>query len=109
MNLSEYRGMWMMALFDLPVVTKRQRRKATQFRKLLLQDGFCMLQYSVYARYCASEDVALVHRKKINSHLPDEGQVRIVSLTDKQFGKMEVCCGEKREKTELAPTQLEFL
>lgn len=100
--------MWMMALFDLPVVTKRQRKEATRFRKLLLKDGFCMLQYSVYARYCASEDVATVHRKKINTHLPDEGQVRIVSLTDKQFGKMEVYCGEKREKTEPAPSQLEF-
>ncbi|AKJ65238.1 CRISPR-associated endonuclease Cas2 [Kiritimatiella glycovorans] len=99
----------MIALFDLPVVTKRQRQKATRFRILLLKDGFCMLQYSVYARYCASEDVAKVHRKRISSHLPDEGQIRILSLTDKQFGKMEVYCGKKREKTEPAPAQLEFL
>ncbi|MGD9872821.1 MAG: CRISPR-associated endonuclease Cas2 [Kiritimatiellia bacterium] len=108
MSLSEYRGMWLVAMFDLPVVTKTERRQYARFRKALLCDGFVMLQFSVYARYCASEDASDVHRKRIKLSLPPEGQVRVVSLTDRQFGKMEVFLGKKREKTEPAPAQMEF-
>jgi len=50
-SLSAYRAMWLMAMFDLPVETKENRRHYTRFRKLLMKDGFMMLQYSVYARY----------------------------------------------------------
>jgi len=105
---SEYRNMWLMAMFDLPVVSKTERRAYTRFRKLLLNDGFSMLQYSVYARFCVSEEASEAHRVNIKAGLPDNGQVRVVLLTDHQFGKMEVYLGKDREETEKAPTQLEF-
>ncbi len=108
MNLSPYRGMWLLAMFDLPVETKSQRRIATNFRKTLLKDGFSMLQLSVYARYCAGEDASEVHRKLIKAAVPDEGFVRVVSLTDIQFGKMENFIGKKRKDPEPVPAQLEF-
>ncbi len=55
MILSAYRFMWVVVMFDLPVDTKKARREYTRFRKKLLRDGFMMLQYSVYARHCASK------------------------------------------------------
>ena len=42
---------WCVVMFDLPVATKKQRKEATRFRHLLLDEGFWMLQYSVYVRY----------------------------------------------------------
>ena len=104
--LSGYRPLWLFAMFDLPVKTQAQRRRYAQFRKLLLRDGFCRMQYSVYARYCASEETAAPHRDLVRAGLPDEGQVRLLGVTDRQFGKMENYVGKKRKDTEEAPRQL---
>jgi len=108
MSLSKYRAMWLVTMFDLPVDTKPARRAYTQFRKALLNRGFTMLQYSVYARYCASEEASSVHRHHrhhLQQILPNAGQVRFMAITDRQFGKMEVFFGKKRAQTEQAPDQ----
>lgn len=104
--LSGYRPVWLFAMFDLPVKTRAQRRRYAQFRKLLLSDGFCRLQYSVYARYCPSEEAAAPHRALVRAGLPDEGQVRLLAVTDRQFGKMENYVGKKRGPAEKQPVQL---
>jgi CRISPR-associated protein Cas2 len=44
MSLSAYKGMWLVAMFDLPVTSRQYRRAYARFRKELLKDGFCMLQ-----------------------------------------------------------------
>lgn len=98
--------MWLFAMFDLPVVTKSQKREYVRFRSFLLNEGFCMLQYSVYARYYASEEATLPMRKAIREATPDGGHVRVVNITDRQFGKMEVYFGKTRQKPEDAPRQL---
>lgn len=105
---SPYVGMWLIALFDLPVTTSMHRRLYTRFRKVLLKDGFVMLQYSVYARYCTSEDASKVHRDLIRAHCPPEGEVRTMLLTERQYGKMDVITGGKRKPSEPKPVQLEF-
>jgi len=104
--ISEYRGVWLFAMFDLPVDDKVARKRYTQFRNTLLQDGFLMMQYSIYARYCPSEEAGAVHRKRVRKALPPQGHVRILTVTDKQFGKMEVYYGRKRADTEDAPEQI---
>ena len=103
---SGYKAMWLFAMFDLPVVSKEQRKRATQFRKHLLAHGFCMLQYSVYARHCPTEDSAAHYRVRVESDLPAEGQVRLLSVTDRQFGKMTVFTGKSSVAPEPAPVQL---
>ena len=103
---SGYKAMWIFAMFDLPVVTKEQRKRYTQFRKHLLYEGFCMLQFSVYARHCPTEDSAAHYRSSVAAKLPSQGQVRLLSVTDRQFGKMAVFIGETSVATEAAPIQL---
>lgn len=105
-TLSGYRGMWLFAMFDLPVRTKLERKRYAKFRKVLLEDGFSMLQFSVYARYCASEESAVAHRNRVRAALPPEGHVRVLGVTDRQFGKMENFVGKKRRPSEKAPVQL---
>lgn len=100
------KAVWLFAMFDLPVASKAQRKRATQFRKHLLRHGFCMLQLSVYARHCPTEDSAEVLRNQVVSLLPDEGQVRLVSITDRQFGKMQSFVGKRCTDPEPPPPQL---
>ena len=104
--LSAFRPMWLMAMFDLPVDDKLDRRNYTRFRKVLLKDGFMMLQFSVYARYLPSEEAADAHRKTVRAAVPPLGQVRIIAVTDHQFGKMEVFYGRKPRKPEEPQNQM---
>lgn len=98
--------MWLIAAFDLPVKTKPARKAYAAFRKGLLQDGFSMLQYSLYARFCASEEASKAHRRRVQAQLPEKGHVRLLTVTDHQFGRMEVYNGKSRKKGEHPPEQL---
>ena len=101
-----YRTLWVIVMFDLPTDTKADRRSYALFRKSLIQDGFSMLQFSVYIRHCASDENAYVHSGRVRNALPPKGEVRIINITDKQFERMQVFYGKKRKKTEEAPKQI---
>lgn len=107
-RLNAYHIMWVFAFFDLPVVTKSQRRKATLFRKGLEKIGFTMMQYSVYTRHCASRESAEVHVKRIESMVPDEGHVSVLRITDKQYGDIINFLGKKTTPLKPSPRQLEL-
>ncbi len=106
--ISGYRTMWVVVLFDLPVDTKEARRAYADFRKKLLSDGFHRIQYSVYTRYCASEENTDVHVKRIESWVPSDGEVRLLTITEKQYRRMRVFWGKRRTIPEQPPTQLEL-
>ena len=103
-RLSEYRVMWVMVFFDLPTITKKDKKEYATFRKNLQKDGFTMFQLSIYVRHCASVENANVHIKRVKSFLPEYGNVCIITITDKQFGEIEVFVG-KRPKVPNAPGQ----
>lgn len=105
-ELSEYKGVWLFAMFDLPVESSEARKAYTRFRNHLLKMGFEMMQFSVYARYFPSEDASKVCRKHIRKALPGRGQVRLLCVTDKQFGKMESFIGRKKHNPEEPPPQM---
>ena len=104
-----FETMWVIVLFDLPTDTKLARKQYSRFRKNLLDDGFSMMQYSVYMRHCASDENAQVHINRVQAGLPPDGEVRIVKITDKQFSKIQVFYGKRRKPIEQAPEQLTFL
>ncbi len=100
--------MWLFVFFDLPVQNKKERRDATIFRKNLLKDGFCMMQFSVYIRHCASKESAEVHIKRVKAFIPAKGQVSILSVTDKQYGNIFNFWGRKSNPLREGPKQLEL-
>jgi len=108
MEISGYRFMWILAMFDLPTETKKARRDYTLFRKHLLKNGFMRMQYSVYIRHCPSRENATVHVDRIKAHLPPDGEVRVITITDKQFERMLIFLGKKRKQPEPTPLQLEL-
>jgi CRISPR-associated protein Cas2 len=107
-RLNQYRIMWVFVHFDLPVVTKKDRKAYTLFRKSLLKDGFSMIQYSMYARHCSSRENADVHTRRVKNFLPEKGEVILFEITDAQFGRMEFFKGEKHSKRPNTPQQLEL-
>jgi CRISPR-associated protein Cas2 len=107
-RFNAYRNMWVMVLFDLPTETKKERRIASLFRKKLLENGFEMFQFSIYLRFCQSQENADVHLRRIKLWLPDKGKVCMFTITDKQFERMEVFHGIKKEAAKPIPQQLEL-
>lgn len=103
-----FRSMWLVSMFDLPVDTAEARKQYTRFRKGLLKDGFTMMQFSVYIRHCASDENAQVHARRVQAMLPPDGEVRLLLITDKQFGRMQVYWGKRRRPPENAPAQVEM-
>lgn len=93
--INQYRNMWVLVLFDIPVESKKQRKAAAKFRKELLQDGFAMFQFSIYMRNCPSRDNADVHIKRVKAMLPQYGHIGVLKITDKQFGMMELFYSKK--------------
>ncbi|MEZ5008908.1 MAG: CRISPR-associated endonuclease Cas2 [Chitinophagales bacterium] len=100
--------MWILVFFDLPTNTKKERKAASVFRKKLIKDGFGMFQFSIYVRCCPSRENAVVHVKRTKLNLPPNGHVGILSITDKQFGMMELFFGKKPIEPENPPQQLEL-
>jgi CRISPR-associated protein Cas2 len=98
--------MWLFSMFDLPVTTEEKKRNYSRFRNMLLAEGFTMLQYSVYAKFCASRENAEKYLKYIQAVLPPEGEVRLIMITDKQFEQMAVFFGRCSKKAESPPEQL---
>lgn len=107
-RFSEYRIMWVFVFFDLPTDTKKGKKVYADFRKNLLRDGFTMFQFSIYIRHCASSENADVHIKRVKSFLPENGQVGILCITDKQFGKIELFYGKKVQTPNAPGQQLEL-
>ena len=100
--------MWVLVFFDLPTDTKKDRKAAGDFRKKILADGFAMFQFSIYLRHCASMENATVHIKRVQKLLPEKGNIGIMTITDKQFGLMEIFQGKKEAPQKDIPQQLEF-
>jgi len=106
--LNQYRIMWVLVFFDLPTETKAQQKAASRFRKNLLEDGFSMFQFSIYMRNCPSRENAEVHVKRTKNSLPEYGHVGILTITDKQFGMMELFFSKKLIERPPAVQQLEL-
>jgi CRISPR-associated protein Cas2 len=73
-----------------------------------MRNGFSMFQFSIYLRHCPSRENADVHIKRVKNLLPEKGHVGILTVTDKQFGSMELFYGTKETILPGTPQQLEL-
>lgn len=89
-----YRFMRTLVFFDLPTETREDRRNYARFRKLLIRNGFIMLQESVYSRINITPTAESSVINTIKKNKPPSGIVQILSITEKQFSRMEFITGE---------------
>ncbi|TWW10885.1 CRISPR-associated endoribonuclease Cas2 [Dellaglioa algida] len=92
-----YRIMRLLVMFDLPTKTSSERRAYRHFRKSLLNEGFLMIQYSVYVRVCVSKQSAQFIENRIASYVPDEGLIQTLMVTEQQYNKMHFLAGELKK------------
>ena len=95
-------------MFDLPVVTKEQRRKANNYRLFLYDAGFSQIQLSVYAKYLVNATGIRPLLPRIKRDIPRGGAVRVLKITDEQWAGMYRYFGPKQLPPEERPTQLKL-
>jgi CRISPR-associated protein Cas2 len=100
--------MWIVVMFDLPVLTKAERKAASNFRLTLLDMGFEMSQFSVYMRFCTSPAQVDTYCKQVESVLPEGGKVNILQFTDKQYERIISFRGQARQLPNKTPDQFDL-
>ena len=100
--------MWMIVMFDLPVVTKAERKAASGFRNALLDIGFEMSQFSVYMRFCTSQTQVDTLCRVVEKSLPNGGKVNILQFTDKQYERAITFHGRSQQPPHKAPDQFDL-
>ena len=106
--LSGYRLMWVVVMFDLPVVEKAERKAATEFRNGLLDMGFQMSQFSVYMRFCTSQAQVDTYNKRVELALPEGGKVNVLQFTDKQYERIISFHGKAKQAPNKTPDQFDL-
>lgn len=92
--------MRVLLFFDLPTISSDDRKNYRQFRKFLQDEGFFMLQESVYTKLVLNGTNANLMKNKINKNLPPTGVIHTLVITEKQFSQMEMMIGKKEFKME---------
>ena len=100
--------MWMIVMFDLPVVEKAERKAATAFRNALLDLGFEMSQFSVYMRFCTSGTQVDTYCKRVEGALPEGGKVNILQFTDRQYERIVAFHGKALQAAKKTPDQFDL-
>ena len=90
--------MRLVVFFDLPMLTDKNRRDYNIFRKYLIKSGFIMMQQSVYSKLVINNMTSLAVRKDVAKHLPPEGIVELLEITENQFSRIEYLIGESRNE-----------
>ena len=99
------RFMRVMVFFDLPVKSKKDRKAYTDFRRELIKAGFVMVQYSVYSRTVKNNDDAEKYERLIEKIVPDNGAVRMMTVTEKQYASIRILAGERVKSENLLDTK----
>lgn len=87
--------MRVMIFFDLPTETAKDRKIYSKFRKFLINEGFIMMQESVYAKLALNNSIVNSIKDKINKNRPPKGIVQLLVITEKQFSSIEYIVGNK--------------
>lgn len=89
--------MRVIVLFDLPSITSDDKRIYSKFRKYLIKNGFLMIQESVYCRMALNQTAANSIMEGVRKNNPGTGIVQMLTVTEKQYNKMECICGQVKK------------
>ena len=102
----EARYLRLIVFFDLPTKTKKDKKNYMDFRKLLISNGFFMIQYSVYVRICKGQDSIETYSRIISKNIPQKGNVRMLTVTNNQYERMIIFLGTKKNEENIGEKQL---
>lgn len=85
-------------LFDLPMETLSDQRAYRKFRRFLIDEGFIMLQKSVYSKIVVNTPASKLLRQRIYDQSPKNGLIQYMLITEKQFAEMEYIIGNGQDE-----------
>lgn len=80
--------------FDLPTVYASEKREYIRFRKYLINEGFIMLQESVYSKLILNSQQAQLLFNRIRRNSPRKGLIQLLTITENQYYNMEYIIGK---------------
>lgn len=89
----EDKFMRVLLMFDIPTKSKKEQKSANKFRVSLAKLGFFMMQFSVYVKICKGMTSAKTAIKSVERILPPCGNIRVLTITEKQFDNMQILLG----------------
>ena len=93
-----FRYMRIIVFFDLPNDTAKDRKVYSKFRKLLLNEGFIMMQESVYSKIALNNSIVNSVKDRIYKEKPSKGIVQLLVITEKQYNAIEYVTGSSDNK-----------
>jgi len=90
--------MRIIVFFDLPTQTLENRREYSKFRRYLIKNGFMMLQESVYCKIALNQTATEIICNDLRKNKPLKGLVQVLSVTEKQFSRIEFLIGESQSE-----------
>ncbi len=103
--MNRYERVKLLCCFDLPTDTNEEKKEYRNFRKALIENGFFMMQYSVYVRTCPNRDFAKKFEGKLRQETPKNGNIRLLCITEKQYDDMVLILGMKSEIEEVVTAE----
>ena len=92
------RAMRTIVFFDLPTVNVKDKRNYTQFRRFLINEGFLMMQESVYSKLTLNSEQKNLLLKRIKKNVPKKGLIQVLTVTEKQYAQIECVIGNSNTK-----------
>ena len=89
-------------MFDLPMNNKKEQRAYRKFRKQIMNQGFIMMQYSIYVKTCNNRDAVENAKRKVKAVSPKDGNVRLMEVTENQYMNIELIAGTESVREKMA-------
>lgn len=96
-----YSQVRLLCMFDLPIETKEEQKAYRKFRKTLIENGFNMLQYSIYYRVLPNKTALSKYESVIKKAVPRNGNVRLIYVTETQYQNMKLLVGNRSYQEEI--------
>lgn len=92
------RVMRTIVFFDLPNIYYKDKRNYQLFHKFLINEGFIMLQESVYSKLALNLQQAEFNVNRIKKNAPSKGVIQVLNVTEKQYASIEYIIGKPNNK-----------
>lgn len=92
------RVMRTIVFFDLPNIYYKDKRNYQLFHKFLINEGFIMLQESVYSKLALNLQQAEFNVNRIKKNAPSKGIIQVLNVTEKQYASIEYIIGKPNSK-----------
>lgn len=84
--------------FDLPNIYIKDKKNYVKFRKYLLNEGFIMMQESVYSKIVLNSQQATLLLDRLRKNAPKKGLIQVLTITERQYSQIEYIIGKSETK-----------